>query len=137
MIHNSAKTAICRIRPSSPTIKIQSITSELNRQIKKLDFGCGRGYDAEYWRMDKWDPYWYNVDLKNKYEIITCTYVFNVIEQKEEIRTLDKIKSLLSNGGKSYISVRRDKLTSKIQRNVFLDLPVFYQNSRYCIYLLK
>jgi hypothetical protein len=77
---------------------------------KGLDYGCGKSHDAEFYLFEKWDPYYHpnELVLLEKYEIILCTYVLNVIPPREQEIVLDNIHQLLDVGGMAYISVRRD-----------------------------
>jgi len=123
-----------------------------------LDYGCGRGTDADYMReegylIDKYDPYYFSpVDSDPRlttrdvtgYAMIFCTYVLNVVAEDEADRILEDIKRLLHPGGVAYITVRRDikkeGITSKrtLQRNVVLDLPIVHEKKKaYCIYKLE
>lgn len=109
----------------------------------KLDYGCGKGTDADTFKMDKYDKYFEPKKIKKKYSTITCNYVLNVITEKEGIEVMKDIQSHLRVNGTAYITVRRDikkeGLTSKntYQRNVILDLPILTEKKgNYCIYLL-
>jgi chemotaxis methyl-accepting protein methylase len=42
------------------------------------------------------------------FDIIICNYVLNVVDESSQLAILSKIKSLLSEDGMSYITVRRD-----------------------------
>jgi len=138
MIHFPEKTAISRSKPAKP----MRILFEQNRLTgKMLDFGCGKGKDADFFKMDKYDPFYFPETLENSYDTITCQYVLNVLPIEQEKEVLLRIKYLLNEKGMAYITVRRDLtkegLTSKktYQRNVFLDLPIFYEEKfSFCIY---
>lgn len=74
-----------------------------------LDYGCGRGFDADWFGMDKYDPYYFpELDRSKKYNRVFCTYVLNVVNLKTEYEILVDINSLLAERGVGYISVRRD-----------------------------
>jgi len=113
----------------------------------KLDYGCGKGLDADHYLMCKYDPYYFSDELAiktRKYDVVTCNYVLNTISIEEANSVIEKIKALLNNNGIAYISVRRDlkkegyTKTGTYQRNVVLDLPVLYEKSGFfCIYELK
>ncbi len=137
-------TAITRKKPSVPM-------RNLNKQGlligKMLDYGSGRGFDADFFKMDRYDPHYAPQKPKGKYDTITCNYVLNVIEDSEEMHELiHKLSTLLNKGGKAYITVRRDieknlgkeGFTSKgtYQKNVILPFPVFKETSAYCTYVL-
>jgi len=107
-----------------------------------LDYGCGKGFDADHFGMDKYDPHYSPEKPADRYKTITCNYVFNVIDEGQESDLIDSISDLLLKGGRAYITVRRDikqeGFTSKktYQRNVFLQLPVLKETSSYCTYIL-
>lgn len=111
-----------------------------------LDYGCGHGFDADLLRVAGYDPYYRSTLPSGQFDTITCNYVLNVIESpKERQSVVRRILSLLSMGGKAYITVRND-LTSlngrtKIgtwQGKIDLDLPVVHKKSgQYVIYLLE
>lgn len=77
-----------------------------------LDYGCGKGFDADYFGMDKYDPFYFpNTKYgTNVYDVITCNYVLNVIPTSHEREsTLHSIRNLLKPNGIAYISIRADK----------------------------
>lgn len=125
-----------------------------------LDYGCGKGMDAQIFNMDKYDPHYtggrvvesvtgLELELKEMaglYETVTCNYVMNVIEdESERAEVLTNITSLLCPGGKAYITVRRDPQvvegytkTGTYQSAVELDLPVLVERKgKFIIYVLK
>jgi SAM-dependent methyltransferase len=132
--NNSHKTAIARRAPSAPAKwicgeGIWSHSTAIRRHWRStlLDFGCGRSVDAEHYasvgRFDdvrRYDPYHtvgLIVDLDGfapfedlgDYDVVTCTYVLNVIEDDDERDSvLDSIRALLKPGGTAYIAVRAD-----------------------------
>ena len=139
---NSYKTAIKRNKVSAPMRYLAEnglLTGEL------LDFGCGRGDDAERLSMDKYDPFYAPSVPKKQYDTITCNYVLNVIEFSiSRYETLRRIEKLLKDDGTAYITVRRDKFeegrTSKgtYQTYVTLDLPVLIEKKgSFITYILK
>lgn len=134
-------TAISRTKPSKP---MQILEEKGLLKGKLLDYGCGKGFDAKHYSMDKYDPGFFPKLPRKKYHTLTCNYVLNVILPEKEQEILDSIKSKLRIGGVAYISVRRDikkeGYTNKgtYQRNVILDLPVLHQETnKFCIYILK
>lgn len=142
MIDKSHLTAMRRNKLSAPVSYLLQ-----NNLIKglHLDYGCGRGWDADKLHAVKYDPFYFNHDyiFKGKYDTITCVFVLNAVVQEVGQEILNKIKSILTPEGRAYIVVRRDVekdgLTKKgtYQRNVILDLPKVYElNKRFCIYLL-
>jgi len=135
-------TAISRNKISAP---MQYLEERGLIKGKALDYGCGKSFDASYFNMDKYDPYFNPVPLfPNTYDTVTCNYVLNVIKnQAEAKRALTVIRSVLKPKGKAYITVRRDKFTEgysskgTYQTYVHLDLPIVKETSNYCIYELN
>jgi len=106
---------------------------------RRLDYGCGKGYDADALGMFKYDPHFAREEPAGKFDRIYCGYVLNVLDKKEGQEVVDKIKSLLTPGGTAYIVVRRDmKKGSPNQRKVVLkgDTYTLHDNSKYAIYTL-
>jgi len=107
-----------------------------------LDYGCGRGFDAEYYKIDGYDPNWKPVEITKKYDTITCNYVLNVVTKEVEDIIINKVKSLLKENGKAYFSVRRDLAgdvqgNGCIQRLVYLNMQSLYKCSNFEMYLLS
>ena len=144
MRHSSKayRTAISRPK-MSPVMKRLHTDGHLIQD--HLDFGCGRGQDADRLGADKYDPHFYPNYPDRQYETVTCNFVLNVIENEDErLGVLLKIRGLLKSGGRAFVTVRNDKKalngwTSKgtWQGLIELDLPVVYRNSGYVTYLLE
>lgn len=91
----------------------------LKRNLLKgdiLDYACGLGLDSEYlwkeyhiqsWRYDKFNTKFKDDFLLDEhYDIITCFYMFNVIDDlKIHREVLEKLKSMTDN---LYVAVRSD-----------------------------
>jgi hypothetical protein len=80
--------------------------------MKVLDYGCGKGYDADHLGFDGHDPYHRNrpelVGAGN-YPTVVSVYVLNVIDSvKERIQAEKNIISSLAPGGTAYVAVRND-----------------------------
>jgi hypothetical protein len=140
--HKTAyKTAIKRTTLSKP-IKELIERNLIPDHASVLDYGCGRGFDADTLGFDKYDPHYFNRLPDRQYEVVVCNYVLNVIEEQEADKVLNKIKELLLPSGVAYITVRRDVKKDGItkigtfQRNVILNLPVIKSDSFLCIYKL-
>lgn len=99
------RTAITRIKASVPTRWL--IENDLIRG-RVLDYGCGRGKDAEVLDCEKFDPYYAPDMPKGKFDTIVCNYVLNVVTIEEENEIINDIKKRLRKNGNAYISVRRD-----------------------------
>lgn len=117
-----------------------------------LDFGCGYGSDGKFLRqlgfiVADFDPYYKPVLVKQHYDTILCTYVLNVLFEHERKEVIEKLKTLIDNQTTCYITVRRYfKKTQVFERQldngtfqfkVYLDLPIIYQNRKFCIYQLS
>jgi len=141
MKNKSHLTAISRKKLSAP---MDMLYWELDGG-DLLDYGCGKGFDADHYGMDKYDPYYFPEKPDKKYDVITCNYVLCVLEEEEEQAVIDDVMSMLKPGGRAFFTVRRDKRnlngwTSKMtyQRYVELDMEVWHEeNNRYCIYTVQ
>jgi hypothetical protein len=132
---NNWKTAITRSSPSKP-MKILASTLDFK---SCLDYGCGRGFDAQYFGLAKYDPHWHPILPEGKFKNVVCNYVLNVIaSQDERLNVLRKIQGLLTDDGEAFISVRRDlKTDSNTQFIVELPLEIIHEDSGVCIYKLN
>lgn len=136
---NSYRTAIKRTRLSAPMAALNKKDKIVGRC---MDYGCGRGFDADALSMERYDPHFSPKLPTGLFDTITCNFVLNVIEDEEErIQVLQDIQSRLVSGGNAYITVRTDKKSlngcTKIgtwQGHIELDLPVVQKGSGYCTY---
>lgn len=112
-----------------------------------LDYGCGKGLDADYFGMDKYDafdPSWCNIslDTDKRYDTIVCNFVFNILEPGEEFGVLENIQRLLKEDGIAYIIVLRTvrkmlSYKSNVQHYVVMSLESIRHMKRwYEIYKL-
>lgn len=95
-----------------------------------LDYGCGHGADVEHLRSlgydaDGWDPYWQPRRPAQRYDIVLCTYVLNVITcDAERAEALRQVQEWTKPGGVAFVTVRRDlDADTESQRRIFLDFP--------------
>ncbi len=133
-------TAISRNKLSLPA---QYISDNDLLKGDLLDYGCGRGSDANLLLADKYDPYYFPQKPNHQYDTIICNYVLNVVKPQIVNEIVNAIKSYLKVGGTAYIVVRRDikkeGITSKGtgQWNVLLNLPIVVEKkNKFCIYKL-
>ena len=103
-------TAITRKKLSKP---MQWLLDQglINTEDHGLDYGCGKGFDANFMGFDGWDPNHRDDTrgLSTEYDVITCNYVLNVIEDDEERKNVEaRIIDKLARGGVAYVSVRND-----------------------------
>lgn len=136
-------TAIARKKPSVPMRQLDAKGLLTGRM---LDYGCGKGMDAETYGMDKYDPHYSPELVYGPYDTITCNYVLNVIaDAQERTLVLENIRDLLADGGRAYITVRDDKgalkgTTSRgtWQGKIDLDLPIVQRKAgQFVTYLLE
>lgn len=74
-----------------------------------MDYGCGRGQDADALGMPGYDPNHRPEVPTAQYDTIICNYVLNVIETPgKRYDVIMHILSLLKEGGVAYVSVRND-----------------------------
>lgn len=103
----SYKTAITRKKLSVP---MKYLNDKGLIQGRVLDYGCGKGFDANELGMDKYDPKFFPEYPNPPYEVVTCIYVLNVESNPLERGNIERrIVSLLVPGGDAYIAVRNDK----------------------------
>jgi SAM-dependent methyltransferase len=121
-------------------VKLGSLI-DLNSFGRCLDYGCGKGFDADHYNFKKYDPHFFPKKPVGRFDLVVCNYVLNVIEEKYEEELLDELRSYLRPHGMCYVSVRadvkKDGFTSRgtFQRTVELDYPIVCQlKNRYIIY---
>ena len=108
-MNKSHLTAISRKAPSAP---MKWLHAHGLLKGKMLDYGCGKGFDADTFGMEKYDPFWFKCDdfCAEEFDTITCNYVINVIEDaKERKYAIEKMQRWLKPNGSIYIAVRADK----------------------------
>jgi SAM-dependent methyltransferase len=135
------KTAITRKTLSSPAKRLRDGGYLLGRV---LDYGCGRGKDADELGCEGYDPHWRPSLPVGKFDTIMCNYVLNVIESDKVRRdVLADIAGLLTDDGVAYIAVRNDRAALKgltkigtWQGRVILALPIIHKGSDCVIYKL-
>jgi len=136
-------TAVTRTRPSAP---MQYLYAKGLLVGDKLDYGCGKGFDASFYKMDRYDPFYFNDRIPlESYDTITCIYCLNVIEDFRERRELiNNMMDLLKPDGNIYIAVRADKknlngLTKKgtWQGYIVLANESIYSCAKFDLYNLK
>lgn len=156
MKFNPAVTAIKRRTLSAPIAWLIGHHYLRSGQSQILDYGCGYGSDVLFlkdWNkgqlVEGFDPYYNKIDLGDAYyDVVLCTYVLNVVEERDQDNILANIWGQLRAGGRLFITVRRDIAfgtttfkhsngTYHIQRFVELDanyFKVLYSNSKFAIY---
>lgn len=134
-------TAITRKKPSAPMQRLASSYLLLGRV---LDYGSGKGFDADHFGIERFDPH-YSPDMpEGLFETIVCNYVLNVIESPEtRAVVLREILSKLTETGLAYITVRNDAkdLNGPTKRGTWqglikLTLPKLWTCADYTTYFL-
>lgn len=119
-----------------------------NRDIHTiLDYGCGRGQDAQTMGWQKYDPNWFpehplsNPLIEGGYDFIYCIYVLNVLPDPEDRAfIIGDIRRLLNDSGVGYIAIRADMKIDKVKHQIRIneadhpDLQVIETNSRFLIW---
>jgi hypothetical protein len=111
-----------------------------------LDYGCGRGFDADALGFQKYDPFWFKCDdfSESEFDVITCNYVLNVIEDfKDRQAAVEQMLHWLAPCGNLFIAVRADKENLKgytkrgtWQGYIVLAHPLIRSTSAYDLYQL-
>lgn len=116
-------TAISRKKASAPMTWLKA-QGKLKGRI--LDYGSGRGEDADIFKTERYDPHFSPEMPKGKFDTIVSNFVLNVLSEEETDMVIDDVKSRLKPGGEAYFAVRRDVkeegFTSRgtFQRTVYL-----------------
>ena len=140
----SNKSHLTAIKRKSLSLPCRYLTENGKLVGHVLDYGCGRGFDANALGAAKYDPFYFSALRLNNFDTIYCNYVLNVIEDPaERTKVLEDISSLLNTNGVAYISVRNDRaqlngITAKgtWQGYIELDLPVEKKCAGYVMYRL-
>jgi len=123
MTINRARTAIARQNFSKPYRRLLE-TGAIHSGMTVLDYGCGKGYDVR--RLQEhgglvdtsldglnirgYDPFQPGFNcpeyLEMQYDVVTCNYVMNVIEDQQE--RADVLRRLLELAPVVYLTVRAD-----------------------------
>lgn len=143
-MNKSHLTAMSRKSVSAP---MRYLANNKLIKGKSLDFGCGRGLDADTFGMAKYDPYYFKCDdfAPSEFDTITCNFVLNTIpDASERQKVLDTIEHWLAPCGNAFISIRSDKKDLKgiTKRGTYQGyhppaLPLLHKGSGYEIYHLK
>lgn len=111
----SHKTAMARKTASKPARLLVEGTKFTYPVLSVLDWGCGKGQDVEYFKdhfetVEGYDPYYQPELPTQQFDIVTCSYVLNVIESKDErLKTLRDMLSFLKKKGILLLTVRSTK----------------------------
>lgn len=97
---------------------------------KILDFGCGFGNDVKLLQqkgldIHGYDPHYFPQYPQQKFDIIFCFYVLNVLLPYEQALVLMSVSHLLKPGGKAYYSVRRDLKKEGFRQHYIHQKPTY------------
>jgi SAM-dependent methyltransferase len=107
-----------------------------------LDYGCGKGYDAQHLCADSYDPHFQPNMPVGTFDTILCTFVLNTIPSPEERESIvSDVLGRLNDGGRAYFTVRTDKarLNGRTSRGtwqglVVMDAPIVAKGSGFVTY---
>jgi hypothetical protein len=147
-MNKSHLTAMTRKTLSAPMVWLDRQEAFTDHPPHKvLDYGCGKGSDADHFEFDKYDPFYFPTFPTKKYEIITCNYVLNVLpDAADRQKVIDNIIGLLESYGWAYFTVRSDtkELKGLTKRGTYQgyhppvhpNIEKFHKTSGYEIYYL-
>lgn len=115
------KTATTRTLASAPAVWLH----DTNRLVGRvLDYGCGRGKDAQRFALKKYDPHYFPAKPMGKFDTILCTYVLNVLPSDiERSLVVHTILHMLRPGGIAYFTVRRDIPKEGTKTQYWVEMP--------------
>ena len=130
--------------------KNESKTSKILKQLKilkdeVLDYGCGYGFDAMKNNWDRYDPYYYDIEIKKTYQNIVCINVLSAVSSLVRQEIIAKINDILRDTGIAYLCVPRNLpkigkysgYQRRPQNYVILTLPSIYLDKDIEIYEFK
>jgi hypothetical protein len=137
-LKRSLNTAVRRDKPS---LAAEILIGKELIEGRTLDYGCGFGFDADYYGWESYDPYHRPVQPQGPYDTITCILVLNVLSRNNRAKVIARIRELLADDGHAYLAVSRNiPVTGKLginhtlQNYVVLTLPSVYADDKLEIY---
>lgn len=103
----SFRTAISRSKLSRPAELFQPY---LEGSI--LDYGCGKGSDADRLGAVKYDPHYFRSLPSTTYDNVLCIYVLNVVLNPEEV--IKEARQWVQPGGKLMVACRTKKEITRL-----------------------
>jgi len=134
--------AMKRKSPSKASLILQNLKI-LNDDV--LDFGCGYGFDAEFYNWSKYDPCYHDIFPNKKFKNVICINVLNVVSKKIRKEIIQNMQELLEEDGIGYLCVPRNipikgkysGFERRPQNYVILSLHSIYKDKHIEIYELK
>ena len=148
---NSKKTAMTRKKLSAPMRYLLDSgffpRGSANQNKEFLDYGCGKGFDADFCGFAKYDPHFFPDKMliqSKSWDIVVCNYVLNTLPTMTDVHSVIwDIQNTLVDDGVAYISIRNDKKNLNGETKIGtwqgftpLNLPVVHKTSSYIIYKL-
>lgn len=114
--HNTAISRSTASRPARLIIRPEIENRiQTDRFVHVLDYGCGRGADAKYYRSlgavsvgyDPHEPFGYSHMPAGLFDVVSLTYVLNAIPSIEDrVQCLAQAASKVRENGTLFVSVR-------------------------------
>jgi len=109
------KTAMSR---KAPSVVAKYVMKKYNPRSRLLDYGCGKGFDLSCYvkhgfDASGYDPHFLPIRPDGVFDVITCSYVLNVLEPTARDSVLSDIFRLLRPGGKALFTLRGDVEASR------------------------
>ena len=109
-----------------------------------LDYGCGFGFDADYFGWEAYDPHYRQKLPDGLFDTVVCNHVANMLTRDSRQELFRALQALLAPQGKAYVSVSRripragkGALRKRIQNYVVLTLPSVFRDDELEIYRLE
>ena len=108
-----------------------------------LDFGCGRGADADHFGWDGYDPVHRPFRPRGHYQSILCNGLLANLNRSHRAMLIGHIREFLLDFGRAYLVVPRNlpaagnhDAENGVQHYVVLSLPSVYADDEFEIYEL-
>ena len=110
------RAAIGRAEPSAPVRLLLAHYGVQNLEI--LDFGSGRGTDAEALDATAYDPYHPDPELRKlpggQFDLVLAIYVLNVLPPRKRGPAIDVVLSKVRRGGFLFVAVRTESEIARL-----------------------
>ena len=113
-------------------------------QGRVLDYGCGKGFDADSQGWSAYDPHYRQTYPTGQFNTIIVNHVANILTSRSRTELYSSVNELLADGGIAYISVARNipkrgkaGVRRRLQNYVVLTLPSVFCDDEEEIYALE
>jgi DNA phosphorothioation-associated putative methyltransferase len=123
MIFKPENTAIARNNSSRIAKHVVHKLKQVYKFNTVLDYGCGRGKDCSYYNNQEltavgYDPYYFPTKPSQTFDLVTVTYVLNVLEDHyKRLLALKNAISYLNSNGILIVSVRSEKIINTLAKS--------------------